>query len=151
MRCTPLHLSLPFLLSADKLPLHTYTPTVQEWVIHAWLLHSPFDWMGRRIHVGHHQRPYFHVSSDAVTWAWTVLVWSLCGHRQRPMLSCRCRPLLLVLLLESALQTAAPLPAWSRQHRDRCMLAELDWNQLHSPSRCPLTTRPLCWPSWLSR
>lgn len=62
MRCTPLHLSLPFLLSADKLPLHTYTPTVQEWVIHAWLLHSPFDWMGRRIHVGHHQRPYFHVS-----------------------------------------------------------------------------------------
>lgn len=31
-------------------------------MIHAWLLHSPFDWAGRRIHVGHHQRPYFHVS-----------------------------------------------------------------------------------------
>ncbi|PRW45324.1 fatty acid hydroxylase [Chlorella sorokiniana] len=37
---------------------------VQEWVIHAWLLHAPFDWVGRRIHVGHHQRPYFHVSID---------------------------------------------------------------------------------------
>ncbi|PSC73834.1 fatty acid hydroxylase isoform B [Micractinium conductrix] len=37
---------------------------LQEWVVHAWLLHSPFDWAGRRIHEGHHARPYFHVSID---------------------------------------------------------------------------------------
>lgn len=37
---------------------------LQEWAVHALLLHSKFDWVGRRIHVGHHQRPYFHVSID---------------------------------------------------------------------------------------
>ncbi|KAI3424792.1 hypothetical protein D9Q98_008179 [Chlorella vulgaris] len=37
---------------------------LQEWAVHALLLHSSFDWLGRRIHVGHHQRPYFHVSID---------------------------------------------------------------------------------------
>lgn len=35
---------------------------LQEWAVHALLLHSKRDWVGRRIHVGHHQRPYFHVS-----------------------------------------------------------------------------------------
>lgn len=37
---------------------------VQEWLIHNLLLHSERDWVGRRIHVGHHQRPYYHVSID---------------------------------------------------------------------------------------
>lgn len=37
---------------------------LQEWLVHALLLHSKADWVGRRIHLGHHQRPYFHVSID---------------------------------------------------------------------------------------
>lgn len=34
---------------------------VQEWAVHALLLHSKRDWLGKRIHEGHHQRGYFHV------------------------------------------------------------------------------------------
>ena len=43
---------------------------LQEWVVHAWLLHSPFDWAGRRIHEGHHARPYFHVRSPGGGACW---------------------------------------------------------------------------------
>lgn len=45
---------------------------VQEWVVHALLLHSSWDWLGRRIHVGHHERPYFHVRD-----------WGMGGREQR--------------------------------------------------------------------
>mmetsp|Transcript_39571 Transcript_39571/g.112228 ORF Transcript_39571/g.112228 Transcript_39571/m.112228 type:complete len:297 (-) Transcript_39571:1502-2392(-) len=37
---------------------------LQEWVIHAKLLHSSFDWMGKRIHESHHAEDYFHISID---------------------------------------------------------------------------------------
>ncbi|XRB11540.1 fatty acid hydroxylase [Pseudoscourfieldia marina] len=36
----------------------------QEWFVHRWLLHSPFEWFGKDIHVGHHNNPYYHVSID---------------------------------------------------------------------------------------
>jgi hypothetical protein len=35
---------------------------LQEWVVHALLLHSKRDWLGSRIHIGHHKKPYYHVS-----------------------------------------------------------------------------------------
>jgi len=69
--------------------------SLQEWVIHAWLLHAPFDWVGTRIHVGHHQRPYFHVG--AASWGLRCECWLdgmlvgcdrfpcfHVGHHQRP-------------------------------------------------------------------
>ncbi|CAI5471408.1 unnamed protein product [Closterium sp. Yama58-4] len=37
---------------------------LQEWVLHAKLLHSSFPWWGRSIHAKHHRRPYHHVSVD---------------------------------------------------------------------------------------
>ncbi|GJP38395.1 hypothetical protein CLOM_g22837 [Closterium sp. NIES-68] len=37
---------------------------LQEWVLHAKLLHSSFAWWGRSIHAKHHSRPYHHVSVD---------------------------------------------------------------------------------------
>jgi hypothetical protein len=37
---------------------------LQEWVVHAKLLHSDFQWFGKDIHEHHHTRPYFHVSVD---------------------------------------------------------------------------------------
>lgn len=37
---------------------------LQEWVIHAKLLHSSFDWAGKRIHEAHHKEDYFHISID---------------------------------------------------------------------------------------
>lgn len=55
-------LALALLLNASHL---SGPPLVQEWAVHALLLHSKFDWVGRRIHVGHHQRPYFHVRQAA--------------------------------------------------------------------------------------
>mmetsp|Transcript_6250 Transcript_6250/g.10347 ORF Transcript_6250/g.10347 Transcript_6250/m.10347 type:complete len:275 (+) Transcript_6250:78-902(+) len=36
----------------------------QEHIMHQRLLHSDFDWMGKEIHQGHHNKPYFHVSID---------------------------------------------------------------------------------------
>lgn len=37
---------------------------VQEWAIHKYLLHAPFEWFGSKVHVDHHQQPYHHVSID---------------------------------------------------------------------------------------
>jgi hypothetical protein len=36
----------------------------QEHEMHLHLLHSKFDWMGKRIHEEHHEKPYFHISID---------------------------------------------------------------------------------------
>lgn len=37
----------------------------QEWYIHAKLFHGDVDWFGKRIHTGHHQTPYYHITIDA--------------------------------------------------------------------------------------
>mmetsp|Transcript_27161 Transcript_27161/g.56910 ORF Transcript_27161/g.56910 Transcript_27161/m.56910 type:complete len:306 (-) Transcript_27161:530-1447(-) len=44
----------------------------QEHVLHKHLLHSPFDWYGKAIHEGHHDKPYFHISIDpaGLMFAW---------------------------------------------------------------------------------
>ncbi len=39
---------------------------VQEWLIHKYLLHAPFEWLGSRIHHDHHKQTYHHVSIDPV-------------------------------------------------------------------------------------
>ena len=39
----------------------------QEWWLHKYLLHAPFKWMGTEIHVGHHQRAFYHVSIDSMS------------------------------------------------------------------------------------
>ncbi|GKY91552.1 hypothetical protein MPSEU_000127100 [Mayamaea pseudoterrestris] len=54
----------------------------QEHAMHKHLLHSKFDWYGRRIHEVHHQKNYFHISLDPawlmVTWLSTVFVMLKC-------------------------------------------------------------------------
>lgn len=40
---------------------------LQEWAIHKYLLHAPFQWVGSKIHIDHHQQPYHHVSIDSLT------------------------------------------------------------------------------------
>ena len=36
----------------------------QEHFLHQRVLHSKFDWIGKRIHEGHHAQPYYHVSIE---------------------------------------------------------------------------------------
>ena len=45
---------------------------VQEHVMHQKLLHSDWDWYGKRIHQEHHLKDYHHISVDP---AWMVLSW----------------------------------------------------------------------------
>lgn len=40
---------------------------LQEWCIHKYLLHAPFEWVGSKIHVDHHKQPYHHVSIDSLS------------------------------------------------------------------------------------
>ena len=49
----------------------------QEHVMHGTLLHSTFDWMGKRIHQAHHERNYFHVSIDSPE---LIMGWLLAVH-----------------------------------------------------------------------
>eukprot|EP00277_Geminigera_cryophila_P030443 CAMPEP_0173063606 /NCGR_PEP_ID=MMETSP1102-20130122/4486_1 /TAXON_ID=49646 /ORGANISM="Geminigera sp., Strain Caron Lab Isolate" /LENGTH=198 /DNA_ID=CAMNT_0013930445 /DNA_START=426 /DNA_END=1022 /DNA_ORIENTATION=+ len=44
----------------------------QEWWLHKFLLHAPFKWLGTNIHVGHHDRAFYHVSIDSMS---LVLPW----------------------------------------------------------------------------
>ena len=46
--------------------------SVQEHVIHDKLLHSKFDWQGKRIHQDHHEKTYFHFSIDP---PWLICTW----------------------------------------------------------------------------
>jgi Fatty acid hydroxylase superfamily len=48
----------------------------QEHVMHKYLLHSEYDWMGKRIHQEHHEKPYHHVSIDPAPLmiAWFTIV-----------------------------------------------------------------------------
>jgi hypothetical protein len=43
---------------------------LQEWAIHAKLLHSSFDWPGKDIHEGHHALPYHHGKCCACRRGW---------------------------------------------------------------------------------
>ena len=38
--------------------------SVQEYVVHRYLLHGGVEWGGKEIHHGHHNKEYFHVSID---------------------------------------------------------------------------------------
>ncbi|GMH38805.1 hypothetical protein BSKO_06703 [Bryopsis sp. KO-2023] len=49
---------------------------LQEWIVHKFLLHSPFDWQGRAIHESHHQKPYFHVTVDSPALVGSMMVLS---------------------------------------------------------------------------
>ena len=48
---------------------------VQEYILHRWVLHS-FEWAGKEIHQGHHNKPYYHNSIDPplmiITWMSTA-------------------------------------------------------------------------------
>ncbi|KAL3801160.1 hypothetical protein ACHAWO_002731 [Cyclotella atomus] len=50
---------------------------VQEYFFHRVLLHSPFDWIGKSIHKGHHEKDYFHVSIDPPA---LLLGWLFTAH-----------------------------------------------------------------------
>ena len=49
----------------------------QEHAMHGKLLHSQFDWIGKQIHQGHHDKPYYHVSIDP---AYLMLGWLITVH-----------------------------------------------------------------------
>jgi hypothetical protein len=49
----------------------------QEHFLHGKLLHSKFDWYGKRIHKDHHKKPYFHISVDPVG---LMLGWLATAH-----------------------------------------------------------------------
>jgi hypothetical protein len=75
-----------------SLPLTAFDPILfmgaivfwwfQEHAMHKHLLHSRFDWYGKRVHEKHHLKPYFHTSLDPawlmVTWLLTVFVMLKC-------------------------------------------------------------------------
>ena len=50
---------------------------VQEYFFHRILLHSQFDWVGKRIHKTHHEKDYFHVSIDPPA---LLLGWLFAAH-----------------------------------------------------------------------
>lgn len=59
----------------------------QEHFLHQKLLHSNFDWYGKEIHRGHHEKSYFHISIDP---AYLMVGWLLTAHmvlRHTPGLS----------------------------------------------------------------
>ena len=49
----------------------------QEHIFHEHGLHSEMDWMGKRIHKVHHDKPYFHVSIDPAS---HMIGWLLASH-----------------------------------------------------------------------
>lgn len=108
---------------------------LQEWVIHAKLLHSQGDWLGRRIHAGHHQRPYFHVRLAG----WPLLAAAVdvvAGAGRREAASALQPLMLLCLALNHPAITHHPTTHNAPQHK------------IPPPCRCPLMTHPSCWPSW---
>jgi hypothetical protein len=51
---------------------------IQEHVLHQKVLHSTHDWKGKKIHQGHHDKPYYHISIDPAPlllgWMWMAHV-----------------------------------------------------------------------------
>ena len=50
---------------------------VQEYIFHRYLLHSPFNWIGKSIHGAHHDKQYFHISIDPPA---LLLGWLFASH-----------------------------------------------------------------------
>lgn len=50
---------------------------VQEYIFHRYLLHSPFNWIGKSIHGAHHDKDYFHISIDPPA---LLLGWLFAAH-----------------------------------------------------------------------
>jgi len=50
---------------------------LQEHIMHEKLLHSDFDWVGKKIHQDHHDKPYFHISIDRFE---LILGWLAAAH-----------------------------------------------------------------------
>ncbi len=50
---------------------------VQEYIFHRYLLHSPFNWIGKSIHGTHHDKEYFHISIDPPA---LLLGWLFAAH-----------------------------------------------------------------------
>ena len=50
---------------------------IQEHILHDKVLHSTADWMGKDIHQGHHDKPYYHVSIDS---AGLLIGWMVTAH-----------------------------------------------------------------------
>ena len=50
---------------------------VQEYIFHRYLLHSPFNWIGKSIHGTHHDKEYFHISIDPPA---LLLGWLFSAH-----------------------------------------------------------------------
>lgn len=49
----------------------------QEHFLHGKMLHSEFDWYGKTVHEGHHDKPYFHISIDPAP---LMLAWMATAH-----------------------------------------------------------------------
>lgn len=109
---------------------------VQEWLIHARLLHSATPWYGSEIHRWHHELPYFHVSMDgiglAAAWFGTVAVFlvgtGLLMHSLGPSLTS-----LTVYTLSGGVYEAAHYLAHTRAPLPRPLDA---WRQHHSQHHC---------------
>jgi hypothetical protein len=50
---------------------------IQEHVLHDKVLHSQVDWIGKQIHQGHHDKPYYHISIDPAA---LLLGWMAMAH-----------------------------------------------------------------------
>lgn len=69
----------------------------QEHILHQRFLHSKLDWMGKDIHQGHHDKPYYHISIEP---AGLLLGWMLTVH---VILRCLVLPSSLPLALSATL------------------------------------------------
>lgn len=49
----------------------------QEHFLHQTVLHSKFDWIGKAIHQGHHEKPFYHISIDPAP---LLLGWLFLAH-----------------------------------------------------------------------
>lgn len=51
--------------------------SVQEHFLHEKVLHSEMDWIGKEIHQGHHEKPFYHISIEPAP---LLLGWMLAAH-----------------------------------------------------------------------
>jgi hypothetical protein len=70
------------LTSVDAVDFGVFGATVlfwsfQEHFLHEKVLHSKMDWVGKDIHQGHHDKPFYHISIDPAP---LLLGWMLTAH-----------------------------------------------------------------------
>ena len=53
--------------------------TFNEWFIHKYLFHTHFNWIGKKYHIDHHKKTYYHVCFDNVIliWIWIGFYYNL--------------------------------------------------------------------------